>query len=65
MNKHRSVKLDAMLGKNVLVIFFDNTCDIGRLEWDENCSRYRVADTLFRKSHIRKIELMGVADNDR
>jgi len=55
MDKHRSPKLDNMLGKNVLVIFFDNTCDIGRLEWDKNCSRYRVADTLFRKSHVRKI----------
>ena len=40
MNKHRSPKLDNMLGKNVLVIFFDHSCDLGRLEWIKDISRY-------------------------
>lgn len=55
MNKHRSEKLDNMLGKRVLVFFFGNSCDLGVLEWDKYFNRYRVGDTIFYKSNVKKI----------
>lgn len=56
---HESEELNALLGNKVQVILFDNTTIIGvltRAEWKPD--RYEVANYSFRKTHVRKIEVV-------
>ena len=53
---HESKELNALLGKKVQVILFDNTTITGvltRAEWKSN--RYEVANYSFYKTHVKKI----------
>lgn len=54
---HESEELNALLGKKVQVILFDNKTITGiltRAEWRSN--RYEVGNYSFYKTHIKKIE---------
>ena len=56
-NSHDDAKLNSLMGKNVRVTFFEGTQSVGKLE------RYFVVKYLFynwwfRKSHIKKIEVI-------
>lgn len=56
---HESKELNALLGKKVKVILFDDTTITGiltRAEWKPD--RYKVADYSFRKTHVKKIEVV-------
>lgn len=56
---HESKELDTLLGKEVKVTLFDNTTITGvltRAEWKPD--RYQVADYSFRKTHVKKIEVV-------
>lgn len=62
MYKHRSPKLDSMLGRHVLVSFCDGTFE-GILEWDEEFGRYRVGDTVLRCKYFRTVTGQGLYDD--
>ena len=54
---HESEELNTLLGKKVKVTLFDDTVITGvltRAEWKPN--RYEVANYIFRKTHVKKIE---------
>lgn len=56
---HESKELNALLGKEVKVTLFGDTTIIGiltRAEWQPD--RYGVANYYFRKSHVKKIEVV-------
>lgn len=56
---HESEELNALLGKKVKVTLFDNKTITGILthaEWRSN--RYEVANYSFRKTHVKKIEVV-------
>lgn len=56
---HESKELNALLGKKVKVTLFDDTTITGiltRAEWKPD--RYEVANYYFRKSHVKKIEVV-------
>ena len=56
---HESKELNALLGNQVQVILFDNTTITGvltRAEWKPD--RYEVANYSFRKTHVKKIEVV-------
>lgn len=61
----RDEKLDALLGKEVIVVFKDNSVKQGILEFfksrpdcytDYNC-RYKIGNCYFRKSQVKQIRL--------
>lgn len=56
---HESKELNTLLGKKVKVTLFDDTTIIGiltRAEWKTD--RYEVANYSFRKTHVKKIEVV-------
>lgn len=56
---HESEELNALLGKKVKVTFFDDTTITGvltRAEWKPD--RYQVQNWTFRKTHVKKIEVI-------
>lgn len=56
---HESKELNALLGKKVKVTLFDDTTITGiltRAEWKHD--RYEVANYSFRKTHVKKIEVV-------
>lgn len=56
---HESKELNALLGKKVKVTLFDDTTVMGiltRARWKPD--RYEVADYSFRKTHVKKIEVV-------
>ena len=56
---HESEKLNALLGEKVKVTLFDDTTIMGvltRAEWKPD--HYQVADYYFRKTHVKKIEVI-------
>lgn len=56
---HESEELNAILGKKVKVTLFDDTTITGvlnRAEWKSD--RYEVANYSFRKTHVKKIEIV-------
>lgn len=56
---HESKELNALLGKKVKVTLFDDTTITGILtpaRWKPD--RYQVADYSFRKTHVKKIEVI-------
>ena len=56
---HESKELNALLGKKVKVTLFDDTTITGILthaKWKPD--RYEVANYSFRKSHVKKIEVV-------
>lgn len=56
---HESKELNALLGKKVKVILFDDTTITGiltRAEWKPD--GYEVANYSFRKTHVKKIEVV-------
>ena len=56
---HESKELNALLGKKVKVTLFDDTTITGiltRAKWKPD--RYEVANYSFRKSHVKKIEVV-------
>jgi hypothetical protein len=63
MTNHRDKKLDSLIGKNVTVIFNDGSITTGVLTYIEKFEGpywlkpgyYHVADTSFRKSHVKVI----------
>ena len=60
---HESLKLNALLGKQVKLTFFDGDVVLGKLEkdeWHKGC--YHISGTkhiTFYKSHITKIEVIN------
>lgn len=56
MNKsHESEKLNALLGKRVKVVFFDDSTQTGVLERGKYHCPYLINNIEFYKSHIKKI----------
>lgn len=56
---HESEELNALLGKKVKVTFFDDTTKTGVLTRAEyRPDRYEVANYSFRKTHVKKIEVV-------
>lgn len=56
---HESEELNTLLGKKVKVTLFDNTTIRGVLTHAEyRPDRYQVADYYFRKTHVKKIEVV-------
>lgn len=56
---HESEELNALLGENVKVTFFDDTTKTGVLTRAEYRSdRYEVANYSFYKTHVKKIEVI-------
>ena len=56
---HESKELNALLGKKVKVTLFDDTTITGvltRAEWKPD--RYQVQNWTFRKTHVKKIEVV-------
>ena len=56
---HESSELNALLSKKVKVTLWDDTTITGiltRAEWKSD--RYQVADYSFRKTHVKKIEVV-------
>ena len=56
---HESKELNALLGKKVKVTLFNDKTITGiltRAEWRPDC--YKVADYSFRKSHVKKIDVV-------
>lgn len=56
---HESEELNALLGKKVKVTLWDDTTITGiltRAEWKPD--RYEVANYYFRKTHVKKIEVV-------
>ena len=56
---HESEELNALLGKKVKVTLFDDTTITGiltRAKWKPD--RYEVANYSFRKTHVKKIEVV-------
>lgn len=56
---HESKELNTLLGKKIKVTLFDDTTIIGiltRAEWKSD--RYEVANYSFRKTHVKKIEVV-------
>ena len=56
---HESDELNALLGKKVKITLFDDTTITGVLtrgEWKPD--RYEVSDYSFRKTHVKKIEVI-------
>lgn len=56
---HESKELNALLGKKVKVTLFDDPTITGiltRAEWKPD--RYGVANYSFRKTHVKKIEVV-------
>ena len=65
-NVHDSEKLNALLGKRVKIVLFDNTIHTGILGKSEYSDRYKLdrremnrGDLCFYKTHLKKIEVMG------
>ena len=67
-NVHNSEKLNALLGKRVKIVLFDNTIHTGILGKSEYSDRYKLdrremridrGDLCFYKTHIKKIEVLG------
>ena len=56
-DSHDDAKLNSLMGKNVRVTFFEGTQSVGKLERDFD-GKYRVDNWRFRKSHIKKIEVI-------
>lgn len=64
-NVHESEKLNALLGKRVKIILFDNTIHTGILGKSEYSGRYKLdrremykGALCFYKTHIKKIEVL-------
>lgn len=66
-NVHESEKLNALLGKRVKIVLFDNTIHTGILGKSEYSDRYKLdrremridrGDLCFYKTHIKKIEVL-------
>lgn len=56
---HESEELNALLGKKVKITFFDDTTETGVLTRAEyRPDRYEVANYTFRKTHVKKIEVV-------
>ena len=61
MNCHASAKLDALLGKRVMIVFFDDDVQEGKLKVCQNhkgcysIERDGEGDLDFRKSHVKRI----------
>lgn len=56
---HESEELNALLGKKVKVTFFDDITKTGVLTRAEyRPDRYEVANYTFRKTHVKKIEVV-------
>ena len=56
---HESKELNALLGKKVKVTLWDDTTETGvltRAKWKPD--RYEVANYSFRKTHVKKIEVI-------
>lgn len=56
---HESKELNALLGKMVKITFWDDTTATGiltRAEWKPD--RYQVQNWTFRKTHVKKIEVV-------
>lgn len=56
---HESKELNALLGKKVKVTLWDDTTITGiltRAEWKPD--RYQVQNWTFRKTHVKKIEVI-------
>lgn len=56
---HENKELNALLGKKVKIVLFDDTTVTGiltRAEWKPD--RYKVADYSFRKTHVKNIEVV-------
>ena len=53
---HESEKLNRLLGKKVLVVFFDGEIRKGVLEKSKHSARYKVDNVAFYKSHVRQIK---------
>lgn len=56
---HESEELNALLGKKVKITLFDDTTITGvltRAEWKPD--RYQVENWTFRKTHVKKIEVI-------
>ena len=63
---HESEELNALLGRKVKVTRFDNTTITGvltRAEWKPD--RYQVANYSFRKTHVKKIEVLWWNENKK
>ena len=61
-NVHESEELNALLGKNVKITFWDNSIKQGRLGRSEYSNRYKLdvpykGGYHFYKTHIKKIEV--------
>ena len=60
-NCHKSAKLDALIGKRVMIIFFDDDVQEGKLKVSQNhkghysIERDGEGDLDFRKSHVKRI----------
>lgn len=54
-NCHESEQLNALLGKQVKITFFDDSVETGELKRGWMGYRYRVNYTEFYKSHVKKI----------
>ncbi len=54
---HESEKLNALLGKRVCVVFFDNAKRVGVLEKSEppHIEGYKIENLHFRKTHVKRI----------
>ena len=66
-NVHESEKLNALLGKRVKIVLFDDTVHIGILGKSEYSDRYKLdrsemnidrGDLCFYKTHIKKVEVL-------
>ena len=66
-NVHKSEKLNALLGKRVKIVLFNNTIHTGILGKSEYSDRYKLdrremridrGDLCFYKTHIKKIEVL-------
>ena len=56
---HESKELNALLGKKVKVTLFDDTTITGILTRAEcKPDRYEIANYSFRKTHVKKIEVV-------
>ena len=64
---HESKELNALLGRKIKVVMFDDDIYIGILEWDKyHKGSYFLDGTKpisFRKSHVKKIEEISVTHN--
>lgn len=55
MNVHESKILNALLGKRVKIIFWDNSEACGTLKKSTIQQGYAIENLHFRKSHVKKV----------